>query len=74
MKIISRLVMAGGKTQEEIERMPVGKEWRQSREFVCKRCEEPACFHPMTDWIWGCMQCGFTTRAIMTHFRLEISR
>ncbi|MBI2056113.1 MAG: hypothetical protein HYT37_01930 [Candidatus Sungbacteria bacterium] len=74
MKLISELVFAGGKTQKEIERMPVNSEWRKSREFICKRCEGPAYFHPMTDWIWGCVTCGTTTRSIMTYFHLEISR
>lgn len=67
-------VVMGSMTIEDIERMPITEKWRRSKEIVCKTCESEAYIHPMTDWIWGCKNCELQTRAIMMHFRLEISR
>ena len=59
-----------GMTKEEIEAMKVNQEdWRESDEFVCCTCGEPAYSHPYTNLIWGCNKCGYTTYSVSVYFR-----
>lgn len=58
-------------TKEEIENIKITEwGWRKSAEnFVCAVCGEPAYSHPLTDEVWGCKKCGFTTYSLSVFFR-----
>lgn len=45
-----------------------GDKWRESDEYICLGCGSPAYLHPLTNGIWGCKSCGFTTEAIPACF------
>jgi len=57
-------------TVAEIEAIEISEwGWRKSTQnFVCKICGESAYLHPLTNDIWGCKKCDFTTRKIPTFF------
>lgn len=73
--MIDPIPMPEGMNWNMLNMMSVSEgEWRVCGDFECTRCHGPAYLHPYTNEIWGCLNCGFTTASVSTHFReLQIS-
>lgn len=68
--MIDPLPIPEGVTKEEIDEMIVSEGlWRESPDFNCTDCLQPAYYHPYTNHIWGCVNCGFSTYSVSVYFQ-----
>ena len=56
---------------EAVYVLPVDSEehpYRESKLWLCARCQAPAFYNPYTDSVWGCKQYGTTSQNLIVDF------